>query len=112
MSSLLLGLIGPVDILVSPAQAILPVAVDADLPAAASSIWKDVLALAFKNALRFMTRTLAYDTATWIASGSKGGSPLFYTDSWGDYLKDVGDAALGEFLDTVGQKGFGLNLCG
>src|SRR3989338_4130770 len=72
--------------------------------AAAKEAKQTALALAFKNALRFFLRTLAYDTATYIATGDKGEAPLLFTEGWGEYLKNVGSGALGEFVDTVGQE--------
>ncbi|MFH1225724.1 MAG: hypothetical protein V1684_00350 [bacterium] len=60
-------------------------------------------AVAFKSALRYFLNTLAYDTATWLASGGEGQQPMFETKGWGEYLKDVGDQAAGKFIEELGQ---------
>ena len=44
--------------------------------------WTTALALAFKSSLSLMSKTLAKDTATWVASGGKGQKPLFITEGW------------------------------
>ncbi|MFA6918646.1 MAG: carbohydrate binding domain-containing protein [Patescibacteria group bacterium] len=68
------------------------------------------LASAFKSSLSLMSQQLAADTATWIASGGKGQKPLFITEGWGAYLQNLGDSALGDFIDQVGQR-YGVDLC-
>jgi hypothetical protein len=81
-----------------------------------TSKWKkeDAFSLAFKEALGNFLNQLAYDTANYLAAGDKGQSPMFYTDSLGDYLKNAADNAAGKFLEELGRKGaFGakFNLC-
>ncbi|RLC37255.1 hypothetical protein DRH27_04065, partial [Candidatus Falkowbacteria bacterium] len=53
---------------------------------------------------------VAYDTATWLGSGGKGQKPLFITEGWGEYLSNVADEAVGEYIERVGREG-GFNLC-
>lgn len=71
---------------------------------------KQAIAAGFKASLRQFSQQLAYDTATWIASGGKGQQPLFVTEGWGAYLQNAGDEALGVFIDTIDQK-MGTSLC-
>jgi len=66
--------------------------------------------IAFKQAMRYFLNTLAYDTATWLASGGEGEQPLFYTDGWGSYLSDLADGAAGSFLETIGDDFLGINV--
>ncbi|MCX6793176.1 MAG: DUF642 domain-containing protein [Candidatus Falkowbacteria bacterium] len=77
-----------------------------------------------------LTRTInkyAYETATYLGSGSKGQEPLFFKKNFGDFLADVGNSALGQTLEIIsrapktdknGNKkldssiaGLGINLC-
>lgn len=66
-----------------------------------------------KNALRSFLEKVAYDTATWIASGDKNQKPLLFTKDVGVYLEEAGDAATGEFLNSLATKNglVELNLC-
>ena len=70
----------------------------------------EALAMAFKGSLEMFSRTLARDLAIWVASGGRGQQPLFVTEGWGAYMKNIGDAALGDFIDGIGQT-FGMDLC-
>lgn len=58
-------------------------------------------AVAFKNALKVFVSQIAYDTAVWIGSGDANQKPLLYTENAGQYLLTVGDAAAGEFVNTL-----------
>lgn len=71
---------------------------------------KEALAGAFKTSWRQFSQQLAYDTATWIASGGKGQQPLFITESWGAYLKQTADEAIGTYIDEIDDR-FGVDLC-
>ncbi|MEK7540186.1 MAG: hypothetical protein AAB558_02975 [Patescibacteria group bacterium] len=74
---------------------------------------KQGAALAFKNALKVFVSQIAYDTAVWIGSGDENQKPLLYTKDVGAYLTDVGDAAAGEFLNTLFSENgyFEYDLC-
>ncbi|MFA6107033.1 MAG: hypothetical protein WC745_05195 [Patescibacteria group bacterium] len=67
--------------------------------------WRDMLfnasAMAFKSGLRFFLNELAYNSAVYLATGDKGQTPMFYTDSWKDYLLMAVDGAAGMFLDKM-----------
>ncbi|MBN1779131.1 MAG: hypothetical protein JW816_02845 [Candidatus Buchananbacteria bacterium] len=67
-------------------------------------------AVAFKKGINFLFNKLAYDLATWIASGGKGEQPMFVTQGWGPYLEDVGSGALGFFVDSLSDF-TGFDFC-
>jgi len=70
------------------------------------------IALAYKKAVGYFLKQLAYDAATYLATGDKGQDSMFYTENWGDYLSNVGDNAVGHFLEELGQSGTAkFNLC-
>ncbi|MFA5069834.1 MAG: hypothetical protein WC528_00980 [Patescibacteria group bacterium] len=71
---------------------------------------KEAAAVAFKNSMKVFFGRLAEDTAVWLASAGTGQKPLFLSDP-GQYFKDVGDAALGDALYTLGANTFGVNVC-
>ncbi len=69
-------------------------------------------ALAYRKALDYFLQQLAYDTATYLATGDKGQGAMFYTESWGDYLSNVADNAAGHFLEELGSGGpIKFDLC-
>ncbi len=71
---------------------------------------KKVGDVAFKNALKVFLGKVAEDTATWVASAGTGQKPLFLTDP-GNYFKDLGSAAAGDYLDSLSKEKFGVSLC-
>lgn len=73
------------------------------------AISKKVGDVAFKNALKVFLGKIAEDTATWVASGGQGQSPLFITDP--NYFRDLGNAAAGDYLDTLSKEQFGVSIC-
>ena len=72
--------------------------------------WKITKDVAFKNALRIYLTKIAEDTATYIATGDPGQKPLFL-EKPGEYFMNVGDAALGDYLDTISSGALGTSLC-
>lgn len=75
---------------------------------------KDAAAVAYKKMLANFLNQFAYDTATYLATGDKGQSPMFDTDQWGNYLKNTADDAAGFFIEDLGRNGaWGtkFNLC-
>jgi|GEM_PF-3894113 hypothetical protein len=85
------------------------------LAAAKKAAKEATYAGAYKAGLSQFSRQLARDTAIWVASGGEGQQPLFVTEGWEAYLKDIGDAALGEAIDefVTGNWGEGVfkDLC-
>lgn len=70
---------------------------------AVDRVLKTVVAVAYKSGLQYFANKIAYDTASYLATGGEGGKPAFITKSWGAYLfgdGGVGDEALGEFFTT------------
>ena len=72
---------------------------------------KDVVFVALNQSLRNMLNTLAYDVATWLASGGEGQKPMFFTEGWGEYLKNLADGAAGEFIEELSGSWLGFNVC-
>ncbi|EKD67318.1 MAG: hypothetical protein ACD_48C00481G0002, partial [uncultured bacterium] len=62
------------------------------------------------NMTSYFMRTLAYDTATYIASGGKGQGSLIFEKPFDEYLAGVANNSVGEAIASLGQ-GFGVNLC-
>jgi hypothetical protein len=60
-------------------------------------------------ASRFMQK-ISYDLAVSIASGGGGQMPLFSTEGWGDYMKNAGLDAAGEFIGSFGDM-VGVDFC-
>lgn len=77
----------------------------------AQETWRSSLAGAWKSMLSQFSKQLAYDTATFIASGGKGQQPLFITEGWDAYLRNSLNDAVGTFIEEVGQKRLGVDLC-
>ena len=71
----------------------------------------NITAVAIKSGLRYFLNTMAYEYATWLASGGEGQQPKFHTEGWGVYLEDLADQSLGAFLETLGDGWGGYNLC-
>ncbi|GEM_PF-4447604 len=78
-----------------------------DIGSKALKATKDV---AFKNALNNFTAKVAQDTATYVATGGKGQKPLFLTNP-GKYLEDAGNAAAGDFVDSLSKSVFNKSAC-
>jgi len=65
-----------------------------------------ITATAIKAGLRYFLNTLAYEYATFLASGDEGQQPMFYTEGWGVYLEGLADQSMGAFIESLG-KGVG-----
>src|SRR3989338_123533 len=82
---------------------------------ARETLWRELKKagdVAWKAALKNFLNTLAYDTATYIATGDKGQLPMFQTQGWGGYLKNVADNAAGTFIEELGKNSaLKFNLC-
>nr|MBP7134055.1 hypothetical protein [Patescibacteria group bacterium] len=96
--------------------------VNSDLPRTVSEqgsrVWSGLASAAIGslfNALQLFLGQIAYDAADYIASGGNGQSALFYRKGFLGYLKDVGGAAVGDFVGSLSDSSFfhgiGLNLC-
>ncbi|MCK5509989.1 hypothetical protein KAI65_00390 [Candidatus Parcubacteria bacterium] len=67
-------------------------------------------AIAFKSALGTFLDRLAYDAATYLATGDKGQAPMFQTDNFGDFLTNAADVAAGDFMEEFGKE-YNFDLC-
>ncbi len=65
----------------------------------------------YKNALDYFLQRIAYDTASYLATGEKGQKPLFWDQGVGDYLLEIGNEAVGSALDDLAKDAFGVSLC-
>jgi len=79
--------------------------------------WKELKksgAIAYKAAIKNFLNSLAYDMASYLATGDKGQAPMFQTQGWGGYLQNAADNAAGTFIEAFGREGLGgvkFNLC-
>ena len=67
-------------------------------------------AIAYRNAIKYLFNKISYDFAIKLSTGDKGQQPLFIDQPMDKYLSQVGDEALGEFFDTIGES-WGVDLC-
>lgn len=65
---------------------------------------------ALMQGVSYFTRKLAYDAATFIASGGKGQGSQVFGESAGEYFANVAGDSLATAVEEIGQP-FGLNLC-
>ncbi|MFH1366970.1 MAG: hypothetical protein ABIH38_03195 [Patescibacteria group bacterium] len=65
--------------------------------------------VAFKNSLRTFLGRVVQDTAVWIASAGTGQKPLFMTDP--HYWTKLSQASAGDFLYSMGEEVFGIDVC-
>ncbi|MBI2444034.1 MAG: hypothetical protein HYV42_02205 [Candidatus Magasanikbacteria bacterium] len=103
----------------APAQAQgLPAFITGSIPDTTNKIINQIYAglkaavlTATSRVVAYALRKFAYDSAVWLAAGGKGQSPLAFTKGFGDYLKQVGDDALGAGIEQLGSA-FGVeNIC-
>ena len=53
---------------------------------------------------------VALDAAKYVASAGEGQKPTYVVEDFGTYWKNVGDAAAGDFIDSLG-KAWAVDLC-
>jgi hypothetical protein len=81
-----------------------------------SQIWnalKVAVLQAVTKLVSYGMRKIAYDSAVWLASGGKGQTPFTNTKGFGDYIKNVGDQAFGQAIESLSNnltRGK-INLC-
>ena len=87
--------------------------VTSDLPRAVdnyqNNIWSNLTNAAVGalfNALQMFLGQIAYDAANYIASGGKGQAAMFYKKGFLGYMKDVGGAAVGDFVGSLSDSSF------
>ena len=64
--------------------------------------WKKGGAIAYRNALNYFLGQMARDAAVRISGGCSGQEPCFQMNR--EYWSNLGDAAAGDFLDTLAQQ--------
>lgn len=99
------------NISVDKARAQLPVTDAAGLSAnIGGTIWQKITrtlgivlqkagSMAFQQVLRSALNKIAYDTANYLGSGGQGQKPMFISNP-GEYLTNIGDEALGQFVES------------
>ncbi|MFZ2310181.1 MAG: hypothetical protein WAW11_01420 [Patescibacteria group bacterium] len=99
----------------------IPVETIADIPKTirdtVTDIWdktKELFAKAgqkaFNAALRTTLNRIAYDAAQYAATAGEGQKPLFVTEGLETYVRNLGDAAAGDFIDSLGEQ-WQIDLC-
>jgi len=63
------------------------------------------------NSFSFFMDKIAYDTATYVASGGKGQGALAFKDGFGSYLETTALDAVGDFIENFSEDALGVNLC-
>lgn len=100
----------------------LPVAITGNVPETVRSTYSNILTeitragvVAFFNALQTFAGQIAYDAATYIASGGQGQEAVFFKKGFGGYLQDVASSAAGDFIGSLSDSSFfkniGFDLC-
>jgi len=65
---------------------------------------------AFNATLSAALNKIAFDAAKYVGTAGEGQKPLFITEGLPTYLNNLGDAAAGDFIDSLG-KTWGIDLC-
>lgn len=71
---------------------------------------KQLAATLFKNVVGTLANTLAKQSAQWVVSSGKGGSPQFITDFSG-FIKGYADAVIGDVVSSIVRDVTGIDLC-
>ncbi len=106
---------------IQPAKATMPVSEVASIPQIISDakltikekiakVLKTVGAKLIGTTVRNTLNRLAMDAAKYVASAGEGQKPTYIVSELGGYWKNVGDAAAGDFIDSLG-KDWGVDLC-
>jgi len=67
---------------------------------------------AFWSAMKGALNKIASDAGTWVGSGGKGQSAMFFKDGFGPYLTKIADETAGQFIENLGKNGpVKFNLC-
>lgn len=63
-----------------------------------------VATIFFQNILRQVLNEFASDAAKYIAAGGKGQQALYVTEKWSKFWTNIGDAALGDFIESFANS--------
>src|SRR3989338_1310174 len=106
----LVGIFSP-----APAQAQLPVSVTLDVPRGLSEIGslvseglKGLAISAIMRTVDYTVRSVAYDSAVWLASGGKGQTPFAHTTNFGDYMKNTVFDAAASSIEALSKGEFDI----
>jgi hypothetical protein len=108
MMQMVVGVLAPV-----PVRALAVNDVNNPVDKALEQVGKALLSAAqngLVNLASYFMRTIAYDTASYIASGGKGQKSLIFEKGFGEYVKGVASASVGEAIDSLGNE-WGIDLC-
>lgn len=73
-------------------------------------LWVKFGEKAFNATLRTTLQRIAFDAAKYVGTAREGQKPLFVTEGLETYLTNLGDAAAGDFIDSLG-KTWAVDLC-
>jgi len=99
----------------------IPTEVIADVPAVQKTIWDKIKASAtklweqagkkaFDATLRNTLNRVALDSAKYVGTAGEGQKPLFVQEDFKTYVTNLGDAAAGDFISSLG-KTWQVDLC-
>ncbi len=95
-----------------PQTSIVIVDTPATIKETKTTIWDAVVKagrVSFTNALRSLVNQVAYETATYIGSGDKGQVPVFYTKKFGEWIREQGANAGGQFIEELAKSSADIN---
>lgn len=72
--------------------------------------WQNMASKALNKSVRNTLNRLAYDAADDLMSGGDGQQPKILTKNWGEYFVDIGDSAIGDFIDDLNEWN-NIDLC-
>ncbi|MFH0779233.1 MAG: hypothetical protein V1928_00055, partial [Parcubacteria group bacterium] len=70
--------------------------------------------ITLRNTLVMMARTAAQQSITFMQTGGVGNEPMFYTQAWGQFQKDIMNYTVGQFLSNIRGMAWdkiGLDIC-
>lgn len=73
------------------------------VPQALQYVSERIGSIFFQNIGRKVINDFAFDAATYVGSGGKGQKALFVKEKWGNFWKNVGDKAAGDFIETFAK---------
>ena len=75
-----------------------------------AKIWKTFGANLVGTTMRNTLNRIAIDAAKYVASAGEGQKPTYVVEDFGEYWKNIGDAAAGDFIDGLGEA-WQADLC-
>ncbi len=81
----------------------IPVEEIGSVPQALQYVAERLGSIFFQNIGRKVINDFAFDAATYIGAGGSGQKALFVKEKWGNFWKNVGDKAAGDFVETFAK---------